>query len=251
MASAAWPIPQRRCSRPGSQPRARSRRAICRSWSKILRKLVRKPPPASRSQPSRAGFVSLIRFELLQRLVQAFLKLGCDLVARDAFGGKIACHLVEDLVHRLVLQMVRHQRRRVAGCGIAAKAELGCGAEPEQLVGPGRGLEHELLVVDEFGLKALLALVERGHGQLHFVFADRDRTGWKRTSPCSNQDHLKLPAEARRRQACWAAPTKCVQVGVRRTRASSTPASSARQRCLLLVKQTQRRMARRTSRADA
>src|SRR3954451_20786311 len=183
MASAAWPIPQRRCSRPGSQPRARSRRAICRSWSKILRKLVRKPPPASRSQPSRAGFVSLIGFELLQRLVQAFLKLGCDLFARDAFGGKIACYLVEDLVHRLVLEMVRHQRRRVAGCGITAEAELSCGPEPEQLVGPGRGLEHELLVVDEFGLKALLALVERGHGQLHFVFADRDRTGWKRTSP--------------------------------------------------------------------
>src|SRR3954470_1078931 len=153
---------------------------MCRSCSKIL---LRKTPPASRSQPSRAGLLSLVRFELLQGLVHAFLKLGCHVFARDAFGGEIACHLVEDLAHRLLLQMVRHQRRRVAGRGIAAEAELGCGPEPEQLVGPGRGLEHELLVVDEFGLEALLALVERGHGQLHCRFADRDRTGWKRTSP--------------------------------------------------------------------
>src|SRR5437660_1339734 len=83
----------------------------------------------------------------------------------DALGVEILAQLAEDILLAGLLEVGGDD---FLGIGIdrgAGEAELLGGPLSQELVAPGGRLELQLLVMRELLLKAVLALVERGHGR--------------------------------------------------------------------------------------
>jgi hypothetical protein len=94
-----------------------------------------------------------------------------DLVVglRNAFGVEILADFVRHVVIAGVLQVMHHDRKRVAVGFGAGKAELFRGPQTQHLVAPRGRLELEVLIVRELLFEGFFAPVECGHGLRLFL----------------------------------------------------------------------------------
>src|SRR3990172_833272 len=135
------------------------------SVSQALRSVRCSRAAMRRRSSIKAASALALGFDLAHGLAHQVAHHAVDLMVGliDALGIEIGADLAEDVFLAGFLQIGLHDVLGVALRGIPRKLEFLCGPEAEELVAAGRRPELELLVMGEFPLEPLLALLKIGH----------------------------------------------------------------------------------------